>query len=206
MTSKALSSLNERLKDIDQLIKAHSAITKFNNAESAAKKAGGELAKISSVMHALVTDPGRGKPKEVDAINRAAFVLLTAHFQGFVDDLHAEAGALILKGKANDPAAVIKLIKPPRSNPHVNIINQMFSGLAIYEVMDSISWQKCDNKSVKTRLTGYLETRNKIAHGKKEAITKQKVTSLKQFIETLARKLDEKVGEKAALVIGTSPW
>jgi len=157
-------------------------------------------------MHALVTDPGPGKPKEVDAINRAAFVLLTAHFQGFVDDLHAEVGALILKGKATDPVAVIKLVKPPRSNPHVQVINQMFSGLAIYEVMDSISWQKCDNKSVRSRLTSYLETRNKIAHGKKEPITKQKIESLKQFVETLAKKLDEKVCEKAALVMGKKPW
>jgi len=206
MSSKALTSLTERLKDIEQLLNAHTAITKFNKAESAAKKAGGELAKISSVMHALVTDPGPGKPKEVDAINRAAFVLLTAHFQGFVEDLHAEVGAVILKGKANDPEAVIKLVKPPRSNPHVNIINQMFSGLAIYELMDSISWQKCDNKSVKSRLKDYLETRNKIAHGKKEPITKQKVMLLKQFVETLAKKLDEKVSAKASLVMGKSPW
>lgn len=206
MSSQALSGLNERLKDIDQLLNAHSAITKFKKAEAAANAAGGGLSQISPIIEALVNDPGKGKPKEVDAINRAAFVLLTAHFQGFVDDLHKEAGGILLSGKVSDPNSVIKLVKPPRSNPHVDVINKMFSGLAIYEVMEEIKWQKCSNSTVKSRLRGYLETRNKIAHGAKEAITKQKVTQLKSFVEMLASKLDEVVCEKARDIIGRSPW
>jgi RiboL-PSP-HEPN len=206
MSSKALENLQIRLKDIDQLLNAHAAITKFKKAEQAANNAGGQLAQIAQVINALVTDPGPGKPKEVDAINRAAFVLSMAHFQGFVDELHSELGNMILKGKAADPAAVIKLVKPPRSNPHTNVINQMFSGIGVYELMDSISWQKCDNESVKSRLKGYLETRNKIAHGSKEAITKGKVTQLKQFIELLAAKLDEKSSVKATPLLNKKPW
>lgn len=207
MTSKALNNLKTRLKDIDQLLNAHTAITKFKKAEQAAQNAGGQLAQVAQVFNALVTDPGPGKPKEVDAINRAAFVLSMAHFQGFVDDLHAELGALILKGRAVDPDAVIKLVKPPRSNPHVNVINQMFSGIGVYELMEAISWQKCDNKTVKSRLTGYIEVRNKIAHGSKEAITKGKVSQLKQFIELLAAKLDEKASAKATKgILGKKPW
>ncbi len=112
----------------------------------------------------------------------------------------------MLKGKADDPVAVIKLVKPPRSNPHVNVINQMFSGIGVYELMDSINWQKCDNKTVKSRLTGYLETRNKIAHGSKESITKGKVSQLKQFIELLAGKLEEKAASKATVILGKKPW
>lgn len=206
MPSKAKQNLAERLKDIDQLLNAHKALTKFNNAEKAAKSAGGQLAQVAAVIQALVTNPGKGRPKEVDALNRAAFVLSLAHFQGFVDELHAEVGGLILKGKAADPAAVIKLVKPQRSNPHVNIINQMFSGVGVYELMDAINWQRCDNKSVKSRLTGYLETRNKIAHGSKEAITKGKVVQLKDFVEILAEKLDEQVAKKAKLILGKNPW
>lgn len=162
--------------------------------------------RLAQVIQALVTTPGPGKPQEVDAINRAAFVLSTAHFQGFVDELHAELGGIVLKGKASDPVAVIKLVKPPRSNPHVYVINQMFSGIGVYELMDSINWQKCDNKTVKSRLTGYLEMRNKIAHGSKEAITKAKVVQLKQLVELLAQKLDEKSAAKAKLVLGKAPW
>lgn len=206
MASKARANLTDRLKDIDQLLNAHTAITKFTKAEQAANAAGGQLAQIATVIQALVTNPGKGRPKEVDALNRAAFVLSLAHFQGFVDELHAEIGKLILKGKAADPDAVIKLVKPPRSNPHVNIINQMFAGVGVYDLMDSISWQRCDNKSVKSRLTTYLETRNKIAHGSKEAITKARVVQLKQYIEILADKLDEQVAKKAKLILGKNPW
>jgi hypothetical protein len=114
MPSQALANLNDRLGDIEQLLKAHTAITKFNKAESAAKKIGGELARLTTVINALVTDPGAGRPKEVDAINRAAFVLLIAHFQGFVEDLHTELGKIVLRGKAMDPDAVISLVRPPR--------------------------------------------------------------------------------------------
>lgn len=206
MPSKARGNLTERLKDIDQLLNAHTAITKFNKAEQAANAAGGELAKVATVIQALVTNPGKGRPKEVDAINRAAFVLSLAHFQGFVDELHAEVGRVILKGKASDPEAVIKLVKPPRSNPHVNIINQMFAGVGVYDLMDAISWQRCDNKSVRSRLKSYLETRNKIAHGSKEAITKSRVVQLKDYIEILATKLDEQVSKKAKLLLGKEPW
>lgn len=206
MPSKAKKNLAARLKDIAQLLNAHTAITKFNKAEQAAKTAGGQLAKLAEVIQALVTNPGKGRPKEVGALNRAAFVLSLAHFQGFVDELHTEVGKLILKGKAIDPDAVIKLVRPPRSNPHVNTINQMFAGVGVYELMESIRWQKCNNNRVKTRLTGYLETRNKIAHGSKEAITKSKVVQLKDFVELLAAKLDEQVAKKAKLVLGKDPW
>lgn|SRR5574337_570160 len=206
MSSQSLNNLTERLKDIDQLLKAHTAITKFNNAEAAAKQAGGQLAQVAKVMQALVTAPGPGKPKEVDAINRAAFVLLMAHFQGFVDELHMELGKIVLAGKVSNPEAIVKLVKPPRSNPHVEIINQMFSGLGVYELMDAIAWQKCDNKTVKSRLTSYLETRNKIAHGSKESITKGKVEQLKEYVELLAKKLDSKCATKAKATYGTAPW
>jgi len=206
MTSKSLANLTARLNDIDQLLNAHAAITKFNNAQNAANQAGGQLAQVAAVINALVTKPGKGKPKEVDAINRAAYVLLAAHFQGFVDEIHEELGNIVLVGKAVNPAAVIKLVRPPRSNPHVNIINQMFSGLGVYEIMDSISWKNCDNKTVKSRLTHCLETRNKIAHGTKEPVTKAKVVQLKQFVELLAQKLDTQLGIKAKVILGRAPW
>jgi hypothetical protein len=63
-----------------------------------------------------------------------------------------------------------------------------------------------DNKSVKARLTGYLETRSKIAHGSKEGITKAKVVQLKAFIEILAQKLNNKSASKAELILGNAPW
>ncbi|HMV46170.1 MAG TPA: HEPN domain-containing protein [Blastocatellia bacterium] len=206
MPSQSFLDLEQRLKDIDQLLKAHSAITQFKKAEQAAKKAGGDLKQIANVVNALVTQPGRGKPVEVDVINRAAFVLLTAHFQGFIDDLHKETANIVLSGKVSNVDDIIKLVKPRNANPHVGIIEQMFSGLGVYEVMRAISWQRCSNKSVKDRLTKYIETRNKLAHGKREKITKQKVKQYKSYIEMLAEKMDGVVREKVKALTGNYPW
>lgn len=204
--SIALTDLSNRLKDIDQLIEAHKAITKFENAKVAARAAGGDLAKIGGVFDALVTDPGPGRPKEVDALNRAAFVLLCSHLQGFVDDLHKETAAVVLVGKVNDVDAIVKLIKPRNSNPHPEIIDKMFAGLGIYDLMVEIYWQNCANKTVRTRLTTYIEERNKIAHGAQAAITKQKVEQFKRYVQKLAQELDKTVARKAQTLIGQSPW
>lgn len=206
MPSNARANLNMRLGDVDQLLNAHTAITKFKNAEAAARSLTGGLAQAANVFNALVTDPGRGKPKEVDALNRAAYVLLTAHFQGFVDDLHKEVGLKIIGTNAASPEDVVKLLGNNRANPHVNVINKMFASLGIYDVMDQISWRNCNNDSVKKRLTGALETRNKVAHGARERISKANVMQLKDFVVLLADALDTQVRTKAQQRLGSSPW
>ena len=206
MPSAARQNLANRLADIDQLIAAHKAITKFKRAEAAARNAGGALADVGRVFDALVTDPGPGKPKEVDTINRAAFVLLCSHLQGFIDDLHKETAGIVLAGKVNDLEKTIKLIKPRNANPHVEIIEKMFAGLGVYDLMQEISWQKCANKTVRERLTNYIVERNKIAHGTQVGISKAKVEQFKKYVETLADKLDEKVAQGVHAITGRRPW
>lgn len=204
--SDALDNLTNRLNDIVQLLEAHKAITKFKNAEAAVRNAGAQLANIGRVIDALVTDPGPGKPKEVDAINRAAFVLLCSHLQGFVDDLHKETAGIVLDGRVDNVDATVKLIRPRNANPHVDIINTMFAGLGIYDLMNNISWQSCSNNTVRDRLTSYIKERNKIAHGAQTKITKQKVTQFKYYVELLAQRLDAEVARQAEQVIGRAPW
>lgn len=206
MPSQARANLNIRLGDVDQLLNAHTAITKFKNAEAAAQKLTGDLSQAAKVFTALVTDPGRGKPKEVDALNRAAYVLLTSHFQGFVDDLHKEIGLRIIGTSANDPVAVVKMLGNNRANPHVNVLDRMFASLGLYNIMDAIRWQNCKNDSVKKRLTAALETRNKIAHGGRESITKANVNQLKDFVIHLADALDAEVRAKSRARLGHYPW
>lgn len=206
MASQARENLNVRLCDVDQLINAHTAITKFKNAEAAAQRLTGDLSQAANVFNALVTDPGRGKPKEVDALNRAAYVLLTSHFQGFIDDLHKEVGLLIIGNNAANPDKVVKMLGNNRANPHDDVINRMFASLGLYDVMDQISWRNCNNKSVKNRLTTALRTRNKIAHGARESITKANVTQLKGFVVHFADELDAEVRIKAHPIIGRYPW
>jgi hypothetical protein len=171
MPSQSFSNLRSRLKDIDQLLDAHAALTKFKKAEIEAGRIGDKpnLKQIAAVVGKLVSTPGKGKPAEVDAINRAAFVLLSAHFQGFVDDMHKEVAAILLKGKVADIDGIVKLARPGNANPHPSVIEKMFGGLGIFEVTPGIKWQNCTNKSIKDRLTRYIEVRNKIAHGSKVA-------------------------------------
>lgn len=67
MPSKALENLAGRLNDIDQLLKAHKAV------------AGGKV----------------GRAYEVAALNRAGVVLLSAHLEGFIEDLVKECVSLL---------------------------------------------------------------------------------------------------------------
>jgi hypothetical protein len=204
LPSKALANLQLRLQDITQLLEAHAALTKFKKAEIAAKGAG--LNSLVAVVDALVKQPGKGRPAEVSALNRAAFVLLTAHFQGFVDELHREAADHVLKGKVGSVDDVVRMIKPRNANPHVDVVERMFAGLGCYDVMAGISWPKCTNATVKKRLTDYIETRNKIAHGKQLAITKAQVQRYKGYVELLSAKLDAVVASKAKGTWGKAPW
>lgn len=204
MPSTALANLKNRLADIDQLIAAHTALTKFKKAQAAAK--GGGLEQIIDVVNALVKEPGVGRPAEVAALNRAAFVLLTAHFQGFVDELHRETADHVLKGKVSSIDDVVKMVKPRNANPHVDVIERMFAGLGCYEVMSNISWNRCANATVKKRLTDYIDTRNKIAHGKQLVVTKAQVVAFKYYVELLAGKIASNVGAKVKASTGKAPW
>jgi hypothetical protein len=206
MPSQARQDLDERLIDLDQLFQAHTALTKFKKAEAAANQAGGGLQNITNVVNALVTQPGKGRPAEVSALNRSAFVLLCAHFQGFVEDLHKEAAQHSLAGKVASVDEVVKLVKPRNSNPHSDIIERMFSGIGIYDLMHKPHWNKCSNATVRSRITKYIEERNQIAHGKKPTIHKTKVTGFKEFVVLLADALDEEVRHQIDIQTGNSPW
>lgn len=142
MPSTSFHNLESRLKDIEQLLAAHTAITKFNKAQRVAEQAGAELRNISRIIDALVTNPGRGRPSEVDALNRAGFVLLCSHLQGFIDDIHLEVAHIVLRGKVASIEETVKLVKPRNSNPHVEVINKIFAGLGIYDLMDKINLAK----------------------------------------------------------------
>lgn len=61
--SKALEALTERLSDVDQLVTAHQA----------------------------VAGSARGRKWEVEGLNRAAVLMLCSHFEGYLEDVMAEA-------------------------------------------------------------------------------------------------------------------
>ncbi|MCX6096762.1 MAG: HEPN domain-containing protein [Candidatus Bipolaricaulota bacterium] len=206
MPSRARANLDSRLTDIDQLFQAHKVLTQFKRAEAAANSAGGGLQKLTAIINALVNAPRRGRPAEVAALNRGAFVLLCSHLQGFVEDLHEETAQHTLAGKARSIGDVVKLVRPRNSNPHPDVIEQMFCGIGIYDIMDAPHWNKCANETVRKRLTGYIELRNKIAHGTRLPMHKSKADGFRKFVVLFADALDQAVAAKIQHTTGTAPW
>ena len=203
MPSAARINLDNRFLDIEQLANAHKAIVQISKANRLATTT---ATSPTAALNALVTNPGRGRPRQVDAINRAAFILCLSHFQGYIDELHTEAGLIVLNGRASNPAKTIELVGNNRSNPHVDVINKMFAGIGVYELMESISWQRCSNETVKARLKSYLVTRNSIAHGTRSKITKAQVQKVKKFLLLLCDNIDNAVKLKAQAITGQAPW
>jgi hypothetical protein len=206
MPSQAFQNLNQRMRDIEQLLQAHTALTQFQQARRAAQRAGGELERIAEIIGNLVNQPGRGRRTEVAALNRAAMVLLSAHLQGFIEDLHSEAANIILAHKAANIPKIIENSKPRTFNPHADVIEKIFDGIGLYEILDTIRWQNARNSTIKRRLTEYIQLRNRIAHGAQESVTKVKVTGFKDFVEHFAENLDELVATKVQEYTNVRPW
>ena len=74
------------------------------------------------------------------------------------------------------------------------------------DVLDGISWQKCTNATVRSRLKGLNELRNRIVHGGTETVGKWQVEHFKAFVENLAIRLDRKVATVVRSVTGVAPW
>jgi cell division GTPase FtsZ len=206
MPSKAYENLGHRMKDIEQLIQAHIVITQFKRARKTAEKAGGGLEKIAEVIDSLISAPGKGRRSEVDALNRAAIVLLSAHLQGYIEDVYSESAKALLNPNVADIEALIKQGLSSFSNPHAYRIDRLFASIGLSRITDGLSWQKASNKSVKQRLTDYIQVRNDIAHGKQSSVHKAKVVQFKQFVEVLARCFDEKLENEIVLVTKKQPW
>ena len=206
MPSKAYENLDHRMKDIEQLIQAHTALTQFKRARKAAEKAGGGLAKISEVVDNLISVPGPGRRSEVDALNRAAMVLLSAHLQGYIEDLFTESARLLLRTNVKDVDALIKQALSGFSNPHDYRIERLFDSMGLSKIANGLSWQKASNQSIRRRLTHYIEVRNGIAHGKQEGVHKREVNQFKQFVELFAKNFDDVVSNNIQRVTGKKPW
>lgn len=109
MPSSALRQFELRGADVDKLLVAHENVIRFTRVQRAAARGGGEaLQQAAQALSALVSPPQRGRPANVVAINRAAIVLLSAHFEGYVEDLYSEAAHRLLDGKVRDVAALVK--------------------------------------------------------------------------------------------------
>ncbi len=205
MASGARNDLDERLEEIDQLLKAHGALTRLKRAEAALQAGGQSLQAVAQVVNALVSHPGVGRPAEVQALNKAAITLLSAHLQGYVEDVFEEVGRKLLDGRVPELDALLRQA-PRRGNPNWDNITRLFAALGFPDILDGISWQGMSNGAIKTRLRDLNELRNKIVHGKTETVRKRVVENYAGFVRQFATRLDRRVVSVYRSLIGQDPW
>jgi len=173
MPSHALTGLTDRLTDIDQLARAHAAV-------------GGSQ---------------RGRRWDVQALNRAQLVLLCAHFEGYLEDLMAEAIAAI--NGALEPAALTRGFH----NPWPDRIDQLYAFLGMTSPARTIAWRKASNKTVRANLEDMVRTRNKLAHGTTGVtVYKTDVDRYRRYVEGFSRRFDRAVRERVYSLTGRHPW
>lgn len=173
MPSHALSALTERLTDVDQLMAAH----------------------------ATVGGSDRGRRFNVEGLNRAAILMLSAHFEGYLEDVMAEALAAL--NQQLDP----KPLTSGFHNPWPDRIDELFAFLGMSKPSRSISWQRAGNTAVRENLNKLVRTRNRLAHGTVGVqVNKSEVISLRKYVEGFAQRLDDLVRTQVLTLRGSYPW
>ena len=203
--SKALESLDVRMEDVQLLLDSHKHATQRMQVERALAEARGFEATLEA-LRTIVSEPGRGRPPALGALNRAAIVLLCAHLQGYFEDVYDEAADFLLGSTVKDVGVLKNSGKSGFGNPHSERVDGLFASLGLPEMTGDIEWSRCKNKQVKARLKEFIQLRNKIAHGERVRVTKRNVTVTKAFVERLAGKFDERLFEVMHELTGQEPW
>lgn len=205
MPSQALADFRDRLGEVQQLLDAHSALTRLRRAEAATANGVPDLQNIGAFVQNLVTPPGRGRPAEVHALNSAGIALLSAHLQGYIVDLYKEVAASTLTGKVQDVSAIVESANL-RGNPNTENINKLFASLGYPAIIDSLSWQRMSNVQLKNKIRTFNVLRNQIVHGSSGTVAKSTVENYLSVFKNFATRLDAKLRAQVHAVTGTYPW
>lgn len=205
MASRALQDFETRITEVQQIIDAHEALTRLRNAEGALRAGGQALGNVAHVINHLVTQPGRGRRREVHALNNAGIALLSGHLQGFIVDLYKEAAEALLNGNVQSVDAVVDAANT-RGNPNPQNIIKMFKTLGFEDVFSGVSWQRMSTQALKRKLTNFNEQRNRIVHGVNERVQKQTLVNYLQVFQSFATRLDARLRAEIQQMTGTHPW
>lgn len=152
----------------------------------------------SSGAPIAVAGPKRGRKYEVEGINRAAVLMLSAHFEGYLEDVKAEA-LYAINPELNAPTLTFGLHNPWRDR-----IDQLFAFIGMKKPSKNISWQKASNSSVRTNLEKLVGTRNKLAHGTTGVqVDKSEIVSLRKYVEGFAQRFDADVRARVKTLTGS---
>lgn len=205
MSSTALTDFLDRLEEVQQLLDAHAALVRIKRAEAAMNGGSGTLQQAMDAVKHLVSPASPGRPPEVQALNSAAIVLLSAHLQGFITDIFSEAAKFLIGERVEDIDALIEAA-PVRGNPNEQNITKLFASVGFIDALSGVSWQKMNNKSLRKKLKEFNELRNKVAHGKTVKVSKAKVESYKNVWANFARRFDAALKNRIKQASGSSPW
>lgn len=137
----------------------------------------------------------------VEGLNRAAALMLCAHFEGYVEDLLREAVQAV-HAELNPEPLVERFNTPwPRN------IDSLFAVIGLPRASRNISWRRASASMVIERIEELVRTRNRIAHGTTNVrVSKANVTRWRRYVEGFARKLDERVALHLLSITGDLPW
>jgi hypothetical protein len=97
--------------------------------------------------HQAASGKSPGKRVGLDALNRAALVMLTGHFQGFVTDLFVEAWTSRYPGSSVEPA----LARFRFNNPWPDDIDSLFELIGQAKLTTEAEWRPSASKAGPTR-------------------------------------------------------
>lgn len=180
MPSSSRDELNVRLKDVAELIHAHTTVT-----------GGG---------------PGKPAQRQGAAITRAGVVLLAACMEAYVEDLYEEAAAMIFHAMtADERKRLFENTSKRLNNADVHKTEMLFFNIGLPWALSTVSWQKFSNETFKKALNKLVETRNQIAHGKQPSVTLPTLRRWRTMVENYSRSLDHVVANHIQQVTGNNP-
>lgn len=180
MASVALSELQTRLQDVDEVIAAHVALT------------GG----------------GRGRPiaRRGAALTRAGVVLLAAATEGFVEDLFKEAAALLWPTRP--PAqmnAYLAATAGRFANANAEATEILLSSLGLPWALDTISWRRFTNSSFRSSLNRLIQSRNEIAHGQRPTLQLRQLRAWRNMVGQYGPQLEGCIAAHITVATGQAP-
>jgi hypothetical protein len=175
MASRSLHALADRLRDVDDLMDAHA--------------------------HVQAAHAPHDPDYELDGMNRAAILMLSAHFEGYLEELMRESLAAI------DPQLDADPLLRGFGNPWPNRIDELFSFLGMRQPSHRISWEDASSTHVRERLEHLVRVRNQVAHGQIDVVVyRRDVTDLRGCVEGFARGMDAAVHAHLTTLTGAAPW
>lgn len=183
MPSNPLTNLQARLKDIDEILSARDAI--------------------------CPAGAGRPAKRKGAAVIAGGTVLLSALFEGFVEELFELCVDMLYTTTAAGTRTTLKEhTSRKNNNANVHHVNTLFFYLGIPWVMShpKVHWRKFANAEVQVRLSKLSKARNELAHGKGHVVTKPTLKAWRDFVARLAEKLDEIAADRIEAATGVRPW